>query len=140
MKRIEIETITEAMATKQTWLRKGLDEFLQAWSKATAQEVSGHDLFVLYEYGDHCGNERKRLGLKRGYAEVVGESYDEYNGEWNNWDNYLKLDNQSITRIKKIIDAISLGINDYFRDMQKDIDALSEAGQEIIRITKALEK
>ena len=137
MKRIEIETITEAMATKQTWLRKGLDDFLQTWKQATGQEVSGHDLFVLYEYGNE---DRKRLVLKRGMAKVDGDTYDHYNDEWVNWDNYLELDNQSITRIKKIIDAISSGINDYFRNIQNDIDALSESGQEIARITKALEK
>lgn len=137
MNKVEIETITEAMLLKQTWIRKELDDFLEVWADITDEEISGHGKFVLYEFSTNDdAYVTDRLCLVRGKSEVDGDSYDGYS--WTNWDNYLKLEDQSIERIRKIIEHIHLGFTKYFKNIQADIGLLDETGRKIRDIVEKL--
>ena len=136
MKKQEIESITKKMAEKQTWVRKSLDDFLEEWERITETDLSGYERFVLYEY--EVDGYKKRLVLRRGIAEVDGDSKDPYCEEWNNFGSYLCLEGQPISRIRKIITHIADGIIGYFENIQNGIDAMSEDGKRIAEITEKL--
>lgn len=137
MDKIEISTITEAMARKQTCIRKELNDFLKVWADITDEEISGHGKFVLYEYSTNDdAYVTDRLCLVRGKAEVDGDSYNGY--IWDNWDNYLKLEDQPIERIREIIKYIQLGLTKYFKNIQADIGRIDETGRKIRDIIERL--
>ena len=130
MKKIEIEEITNKMVKKQTWLRKGLEDFLEVWSQLTREEISGHSLMIIKEYE----NEGTRLILRRGVSEIDGQYYNK--DKWETWQNiYWQRKNVNIGEIKEVIELISERIDQYFLDIQKNIDFLSESGEKIRKIT-----
>lgn len=128
MKRIDIETITSAMVEKQTWVRKELKDFLKVWAEVTEDPISGHEKFILYEFGPERGI-TKRLFLYRGSNEVDGDNLIVH--EWINWDSYLNIDTQHIDRIRHIIQVICDGLPQYFKDIQEDIGSLDKLGNNL---------
>ena len=136
MKKIEIEDITAQMVEKQTWLRKGLSDFLKVWKQVTKEEISGHSLMIIKEYENSKGIPT-RLILQRGVSEIDGQYYNE--DKWETWQNsYWQRKNVNINEIKEVIELIAEKINQYFLDIQKDIDFFSEAGEKIRKITDCL--
>ena len=134
MKKIEIEEITNKMVKKQTWLRKGLFDFLEGWKQVTKEEISGHSLMIIKEYENE--GTPTRLILQRGVSEIDGQYYNEDIGKWETWSNsYRQRKSVSIDKIKEVIELISEKISQYFLDIQKNIDFFSEAGEKIRKIT-----
>ena len=126
----EMTSITEAMAAKQTWVRKELDDFLQLWAEMTRKKISGYNKFMLYE--DTQSDDSyvtDRIYLVRGIAEIDGDTWDGM--AWKNWKDYLDLEDQSMSRIRKIIGHICAGLPKYYKNMQANITALDTAGMEI---------
>lgn len=137
MNKIEIETITEAMAMKQTWIRKELDDFLKVWAEITKENISGHEKFILDEYStSEEAYVTNRIYLRRGVAEIDVDFYDGY--AWENCDNYLDLDDQPIARIRQIIKRINESLTHYFKNIQKDIRDLDEISMQIRSIIEKL--
>jgi len=127
----EIKTITEAMAAKQTWIRKSLDDFLEIWAEITADFISGHKEMVLFEFSED-EEKRYKLHLKRGSCNVHGATKNPYSGEWEEWEDYWGIDcNSPISKVKRTIQAIVENLPKYFKDIQADIDGLSESGMKI---------
>ena len=136
MDKIEIETIQDAIILKQTWVKKSLDDFLNEWAKITKDHISGHQKMEIYRYGRE---ENERLVLIRGRDYIIIENYD-YNYE--KWEEdpieYFNLEEYSIWKIRKVIKNINAKLHGYFKDIQADIDTLSEAGEQIVAITEKL--
>jgi len=130
----EIKTITEAMVSKQTWLRKSLSDFLVVWVDITLDDISGHMHFELYRYTDHNDFEH-RIILKRGVAEIDGEVYHD---GWCAYDNYLDINTMPIHRVKKIINAIDEKLSDYFKTIQADIVNIDVSAEKINTLVKKL--
>lgn len=136
MTKIEIETITEAMTKKQTWIRKELNDFLDVWADITKDTISGHTRFVLYDF---VTNEfSKRIVLVRGYAQVDTETYDHYTESWTAGENWMSIPNTPTWKIRKIINHINSGLTKYFKDIQADIGDLDETGMKIADIIEKL--
>jgi len=133
----EIKTITSAMVAKQTWVRKSLNDFLQIWAKITDKEISGHKAMELYKFYI-CEETEKKLFLVRGKTMIAGGTFNPYSEEWETWDYYLDLENCSIARIRRIITAINKKLPEYFKNIQADIDILSEEGQKINSLIEKL--
>jgi len=131
MNKIEIETITDAMVAKQTWIRKELKSFLQVWKKITEEPIPGHSFFTLYIYADENENDQKIL-LTRGADQIDQWEYSQYTDEYESYNNpYLDIDELPMWQIREIICCIHEKLADYFKNIQKDIDNLSESGQKI---------
>lgn len=135
MTNIEIATITEAILTKQSWVRQGLQEFLDAWAKITKKPISGHNTLVLYQYPDD-NDSTSRLTLVRGKAEIDGDTHNGY--EWDNWEYSLDIEEAPIGRIRKIIETIAQKAPAYFRNIQSDITSLDKSARKIAEITKKI--
>lgn len=136
MTKQEMYTITQAMLKKQTWIRKELSDFLDIWREITKDPISGHDTFVLFEYSsDEQYPITHRICLRRGVSRIDGDfGYD----EWHPFDNYLDVSTMSISRVKKIINAIHAGLAKYFKNIQSDIENLDEIGMRNSAIIKKL--
>ena len=135
MDKIEIETIQDAIILKQTWVKKSLDDFLNEWAKITKDHISGHQKMEIYRYGQE---QSSRLVLNRGqyYIEIEHNHYDA--GWEEDTEEYFNLENHSIWEIKKAIKNINAKLHAYFKNIQADIDSMSEAGEQIAAITEKL--
>ena len=137
MENQEIKTITAAMVTKQTWVRKSLDDFLEIWAEITKDAISGHKEMTLYEFSEDEDTTEK-MYLQRNDADVYGATKNPYTGIWEEWEkSYGYNEYSSIASVRRMILAISENLPKYFKNIQADIDNLSEAGE---RVNTLIEK
>ena len=137
MNKIEFETITKAMVTKQTWVRKSFMDFLEIWADLTEDNIDGHRYFVLFEKkGEY---ETIEIYLER------GDSALKFRGEFTKPDFYFldpkhscQEDYAHISIIRKSINTITSGLRYYFKNIQNDSDRLSTVGININNIIKRL--
>lgn len=141
MNRIEIETITEAMVKKQTWIRKEMQTFLDAWGKITSENIDGFKHLKLANTGND--DQAKDIYLTRGEAHLnFNPSYVDYGED----EDYYLLDKKETdandyitsTMLRSVIEEIPEKLTKYFQNMQNKIDAYSVAGQELSRIINCL--
>ncbi|MDD4273401.1 MAG: hypothetical protein PHG14_06705 [Desulfobacter postgatei] len=146
MTKTEFTTIADALKTKQSLIRKEFEDLLSAWYEATSgmnhignvyignfdiDDESFHYVFLVpgvnsLHYSEEGGNTYYR------------EELDYYIEDGYSSRNYR--DALTISLIRWAAPRISPAIIKHFKNIQEDIDALSEFGQEIRRITSCLEK
>ncbi len=146
MTKTEFTTIADALKTKQSWIRKGFEDLLSAWCEATRDmnhigNVYIGDFDIDDEYfhsvflvpGEYRLYYREKSGNTYYREELYYYIEDGYSSR-----NYR--DALTISIIRWAAPKISSAIIKHFKNIQEDIDALSEFGQEIRRITSCLEK
>lgn len=139
MTRIEIETITEAMVTKQTWIRKEMQKFLDAWADISAKDIDG---FKFLEIKNTNAEFPDSIYLRRGENRLFfNPAYEAFGDSENHYD--LNPNNHpdiNTVALREVIELIPRRLTAYFQRMQAKIDAYSEAGQELNHIVNCLTK
>ena len=107
----------------------------------TEEDISEHQHFVLFDepIDNSDGFIMRKLFLERGSNKIDGTIFHGYTGQNQSIDEYVDIDQISISRIKKIINAINAKIYAYFRNIQADISSLDQTGRDIAKITEKLE-
>lgn len=116
MNSIEIKTIAEALEVKQTWIVKGFNDFLQIWEKQTRIDSIKNRKIYLYTIGER--DYFIRCASNRLDFEIHGDESTSY---------------PVITpqRARNAIKNMQVKITEFFKEVQKEIDLYSEAGQKI---------
>jgi hypothetical protein len=146
MTKTEFTTIAAALKTKQSWVRKGFDEMLDAWEQATTDmEEIKHVVLGKFEVDDKYVH---NVFLVPGSNRLYFREADPCMGEWGSRDYYVEggsqdgkwRDDLSIRMIRWAAPRVSDSISERFKNLQAHIDVLSETGQELRRITNCLNK
>ena len=138
MTRTEINSILAAAATKQTWIVKEFEKFMDAWAAAT-ETPSGYEgpkKLILWEHD--TGNERGEI--LRYFIEIEDNrlDYDYTNDYMDSWENGSNFADVTVAKARRAIKEIEEKLPDFFRKIQSGIDQDSEAGRKITAITAKL--
>lgn len=141
MEKAQITTITEAMAAKQTWLRKEMQTFLDCWADITSDQIDGFLRLHIGKRDDEYGGDD--IYLKRGYNDLffypnVYPDYSEGKAYYLSHQYDGDDDTISAVNLRKIMANIPAKLNQYFRNIQAKINAYSEAGQGVAEIVRKL--
>ena len=135
MTKTEIDTILQAAAAKQTWIKKGFIDFMGAWQSIEIPEgYEGPYRLDLFAEGTDRGD-TLRFFIRVGSRMLDYDVYSDYNDVVDESQQYPEL---TLTRVRKAIKAIEDRLPRFFRVIQAGIDDDSEIGQKITRITAAL--
>jgi len=128
MNSIEMETIASALEVKQSWVVKGFNDFLCIWGKQTNIDSIKNRKIYLYVKGEkhyfiRCASDRLDCDIETEYGDIIESS------------SYPTITPQLA---RNVIKNLQVRINEFFAEVQKEIDTYSEAGQKIYDLIEKL--
>ena len=114
----DLKNKLEKLQEKQTWLRKGLKEWLQLWKENTI-EIEG-EFFYICKYGDYMAVDHYYY-IEPGNSSIYG-GYCEF-VEYEGFDDKLSkdVDDIEISDIKSIIAALPKRVQDFSKRVDHSI-------------------